>query len=200
MTERIQDFVGEGSVSAKFPRLVFSSDRPFLLCKRAGCLLDLYSKQEMKRRKRIHGHALSSASKRAHVRGPPEPAKHLNRRPLDRYCTSPEAVTALLAEVEIKGLVLDICGGPDDAVATILEPSCRVVTNDIRNRSEAITHLSCLSLGSYHEVQQSLGHSIHYCRPFVKAKRTRFECGLSRKCFSASSHFAVRSALISALI
>ncbi|CAN0114147.1 unnamed protein product, partial [Hapterophycus canaliculatus] len=65
------------------------------------------------------------------------------RRPLDRYYTSPEAVTALLAEVEIQRLVLDICGGPDGAVATILEPSCRVLTNDIRNRSEAITPFCC---------------------------------------------------------
>ncbi|CAM9873726.1 unnamed protein product, partial [Hapterophycus canaliculatus] len=64
-------------------------------------------------------------------RGPPEPAKHLKRRPLDCYCTSPEAVTALLAEVETGGLVLDICGGPNDAVATILEPSCRTVTSAI---------------------------------------------------------------------
>lgn len=41
---------------------------------------------------------------------------------------------ALLAEVDIKGLVLDMCGGPGDAVATVLEPICSVVTNDIRNR------------------------------------------------------------------
>ena len=59
---------------------------------------------------------------------------HLKRRAFDRYCTSPEAISALLAEVVIEGLVLDMCGGPGDAVATMLGETCSVVTNDIRDR------------------------------------------------------------------
>ncbi|CAM9721551.1 unnamed protein product, partial [Pylaiella littoralis] len=55
------------------------------------------------------------------------------RRPFDRYCTSPSAVDALVAEVSIEGVVLDMCGGRMDAVALRLGLSCTVVTNDVRN-------------------------------------------------------------------
>ncbi|CAN0277076.1 unnamed protein product [Pylaiella littoralis] len=57
---------------------------------------------------------------------------HLKRRHLDRYCTSPAAVEALVAEVRIEGVVLDMCGGREDAVAVILVTSCTVATNDVR--------------------------------------------------------------------
>ncbi|CAN0435503.1 unnamed protein product, partial [Pylaiella littoralis] len=49
----------------------------------------------------------------------------------DRYRTSPEAVGALLDAVHITGCVLDMCGGPGDAVATRLEGTCEVLTNDV---------------------------------------------------------------------
>ncbi|CAM9119159.1 unnamed protein product, partial [Hapterophycus canaliculatus] len=55
----------------------------------------------------------------------------------DRYCTSPAAVDALLAEVCVEGLVLDMCGGREDAVALRLGPTCTVVTNDVRNSSRS---------------------------------------------------------------
>ncbi|CAN0123014.1 unnamed protein product, partial [Pylaiella littoralis] len=57
------------------------------------------------------------------------------RRPYDRYCTSPAAVDALVAEVSIEGLVLDMCGGRTDAVAVRLGETCTVVTNDVRASS-----------------------------------------------------------------
>lgn len=133
MTAGILEFASEGCVSEQLPQLHSSRDHPFLLCKRAGCLLDLFNKEKLKERDGVRK-IRSSNGKRTHVYGPPEPATHLKRRHVDRYCTSPEAVTALLAEVVIEGLVLDMCGGPEDAIATILERTCSVVTNDIRSR------------------------------------------------------------------
>ena len=64
----------------------------------------------------------------------PEPVTHLRRTPFDRYCTSPEAMEALLGEIEVTGRVLDMCGGPGDAVAVILGSTCTVVTNDVSDR------------------------------------------------------------------
>ncbi|CAB1097955.1 unnamed protein product [Ectocarpus sp. CCAP 1310/34] len=61
----------------------------------------------------------------------PEPEIHLKRRLLDRYCTSPEAVDALLGSVDITGCVSDMCGGPTDAVAARLRSTCEVLTNDV---------------------------------------------------------------------
>ncbi|CBN77345.1 expressed unknown protein [Ectocarpus siliculosus] len=61
----------------------------------------------------------------------PAPQTHLRRRWLDRYCTSPEAVDALLGAVDITGCVLDMCGGPTDAVATRLRSACEILTNDV---------------------------------------------------------------------
>ncbi|CAN0056580.1 unnamed protein product, partial [Pylaiella littoralis] len=53
------------------------------------------------------------------------------RRRLDRYCTSPEAVDALRDAVAISGCVLDMCGGPEDAVAQRCGGTCEVLTNDV---------------------------------------------------------------------
>ncbi|CAB1103775.1 unnamed protein product [Ectocarpus sp. CCAP 1310/34] len=61
----------------------------------------------------------------------PEPVKQLKRRCFDRYCTSPTALEALLGVVSISGCVLDMCGGPGDAVVTRLRDTCQVLTNDV---------------------------------------------------------------------
>ncbi|CAM9160432.1 unnamed protein product [Hapterophycus canaliculatus] len=103
---------------------------PLVLCKRAGCMLRLLEQRENRERK-------SDASvprKRRSSTQVPEPVRHLQRRPYDRYCTSPAAVDALVAEVSIDGLVLDMCGGRTYAVALRLGETCTVVTNDVRTR------------------------------------------------------------------
>ncbi|CAN0177561.1 unnamed protein product [Ectocarpus sp. 12 AP-2014] len=64
----------------------------------------------------------------------PEPVTHDKRRRLDRYCTSPEAVDALRDAVAITGGVLDMCGGPEDAVAQGFGGTCEVLTNDVSLR------------------------------------------------------------------
>ncbi|CAB1114184.1 unnamed protein product [Ectocarpus sp. CCAP 1310/34] len=59
--------------------------------------------------------------------GPGAPLLNLSRttrRRLDRYCTSPAAVDALRAAVAITGCVLDMCGGPEDAVAQGFGGTC----------------------------------------------------------------------------
>lgn len=112
-----------------FPSLSMAVNDPLLLCKRAGCVLKLFEQRENKERK-LH---VQPRKNRRSVQVP-EPVGHLQRRPFDRYCTSPAAVDALVAEVTIQGLVLDMCGGRTDAVALRLGVSCTVVTNDVRTR------------------------------------------------------------------
>ncbi|CAM9634333.1 unnamed protein product [Pylaiella littoralis] len=69
---------------------------------------------------------------------------------LDRYCTSPEAVDALLGAVGITGCVLDMCCGPTDAVATRLRSTSEVLTNDVSSGRPADTNLDA-SLESFPE-------------------------------------------------
>lgn len=113
-----------------FPTRLVSINDPLLLCKRTGCLLKLFEQRENRERK------LHTAGPRKKRTSPqvPEPVGHIKRRAYDRYCTSPAAVDALVSEVSIEGLVLDMCGGSTDAVALRLGLSCTVVTNDVRNR------------------------------------------------------------------
>ena len=68
------------------------------------------------------------------LRQVPEAVMHLQRRPFDRCCTSSEAIGALLEAVDVTGRVQGMCGGPSDAVALILGPTCTVVTNDVSDR------------------------------------------------------------------
>lgn len=125
--EQIQLF-GESDVSAMFPNRLMGVGDPLLLCKRTGCMLKLFGQRENRKRK---SHAAGPRERRSCTQVP-EPVGHLQRRPYDRYCTSPAAVDALVAEVHITGLVLDMCGGRTDAVALRLGVTCSVVTNDLR--------------------------------------------------------------------
>ncbi|CAN0552630.1 unnamed protein product, partial [Ectocarpus sp. 12 AP-2014] len=80
----------------------------------------------------------------------PKPQTHLRRRWLDRYCTSPEAMDAFLGAVDITGCVLDMCGGPTDAVVTRLRSTCEILTNDMSSGRPADTNLDA-SLESFLE-------------------------------------------------
>ncbi|CAM9339608.1 unnamed protein product [Pylaiella littoralis] len=101
-------------------------------------MLKLLEARETKERKQQSIHQPGTKRKNFFV---PEPVMHLKRRHLDRYCTSPAAVEALVAEVRIEGVVLDMCGGREDAVAVILGTSCTVATNDVRTRRGVDTNL-----------------------------------------------------------
>jgi hypothetical protein len=76
------------------------------------------------------------------------------RLPLDAYMTPPHYIAALLAEVNIHGIVYEPCVG-DGAIANALRalPSVRrVVTNDIDKRCKADTHFDAAhaaSVGSF---------------------------------------------------
>ncbi|CAM9870676.1 unnamed protein product [Ectocarpus sp. 6 AP-2014] len=121
-------------MAEKFPSLNAegSGMYPLVLCNRPDCLLQLYIKQLREKNKpRTKLRAQQLARHGAKWTGIPEPRKHIKRRCLDRYCTSREAVEALLGAVEIKGCVLDMCGGPGVAIATRLGATCKVITNDI---------------------------------------------------------------------
>lgn len=128
--EQIHEFGGESDVSVMFPNRLMGVGDPLVLCKRRDCMLRLLERRENRERK---PHAPGTRKRRSltHV---PEPVLTLQRRPYDRYCTSPAAVDALVAEVSIEGLVLDMCGGRTDAVAVRLGETCTVVTNDVRAR------------------------------------------------------------------
>ncbi|CAB1106572.1 unnamed protein product [Ectocarpus sp. CCAP 1310/34] len=125
--------VEAAGVAVKFPALKCGdpdTDK-LVLCKRGGCLLELFVLNQQKESK--------APSKRRARRGPkwtcaPEPAKQLKRGCIDRYCTSPPALEALLGVVSISGCVLDMCGGPGDAVVTRLRDMWQVLTNDVRPR------------------------------------------------------------------
>ncbi|CAN0479926.1 unnamed protein product [Ectocarpus sp. 12 AP-2014] len=66
------------------------------------------------------------------------------------YCTSPEAMDAFLGAVDITGCVLDMCGGPTDAVVTRLRSTCEILTNDMSSGRPADTNLDA-SLESFLE-------------------------------------------------
>lgn len=135
--ELVRSFVEDTGIADRFPGLQSLAAGPNLLalCKRSGCLLELYKKHEWAQsRERV---ARKAKQQPRHTRvwsAVPEPVTHEKRRRLDRYCTSPEAVDALLDTVAVTGCVLDMCGGPDDAVARKLGGTCEVLTNDVSSR------------------------------------------------------------------
>ncbi|CAN0267361.1 unnamed protein product [Ectocarpus sp. 4 AP-2014] len=73
------------------------------------------------------------------------------QRPRTVYCTSPEAVDALLGAVDITGCVLDMCGGPTDAVATRLRSTCEILTNDVSSGTRSSDTNLDASLESFPE-------------------------------------------------
>ncbi|CAN0437501.1 unnamed protein product [Pylaiella littoralis] len=104
--ERIYAFAREPEISAMFPNRTFGGEDTLRLCKRKGCMLKLLEARKTKERKQQSIHQPGTKRKNFFV---PEPVMHLKRRHLDRYCTSPAAVEALVAEVRIEGVVLDMC-------------------------------------------------------------------------------------------
>ncbi|CAB1112018.1 unnamed protein product [Ectocarpus sp. CCAP 1310/34] len=136
----LRAFVRNAGLAEKFPGVMplgVGIDS-LVLCKRAECVLKQYDKhmsdlchdRARKKEKRNRSEAATWTSA-------PEPAVHLKRRHLDRYCTSIVAVEALLDAVNVSGRVLDMCGGPDDAVARRLRDTCEVVTNDVSSSLDA---------------------------------------------------------------
>lgn len=132
----LRAFMEETGITETFPGpAVLSNTTPLVLCKRAGCLLKLYDKRVKEvSRGRIALKLKRLPAARARWTASPEPVRHLQRRHLDRYCTSVAAVEVLLNAVDISGRVLDMCGGPGDAVARLLGATCEIVTNDVSSR------------------------------------------------------------------
>ncbi|CAB1105376.1 unnamed protein product [Ectocarpus sp. CCAP 1310/34] len=133
----LRAFVRNAGLAEKFPGVMplgVGIDS-LVRCKRAECVLkqndkhmsDFCHDRARKKQKRNRSEAATWTSA-------PEPAVHVKRRHLDRYCTSIVAVEALLDAVNVSGRVLDMCGGPDDAVARKLRDTCEVVTNDVSSR------------------------------------------------------------------
>ncbi|CAB1109602.1 unnamed protein product [Ectocarpus sp. CCAP 1310/34] len=154
-SSQVRAFVDEIGIANQFPALDEGGlgASTLTLCKRSGCLLQLYKKHEqrMSKERSKDRRARKAAQTPRHATGMwtvPEPQTHLKRRWLDRYCTSPEAVEALLGAVSITGCILDVCGGPTDAVATRLGPTCEVLTNDVSSGRPADTNLDA-SLESF---------------------------------------------------
>ncbi|CAB1109424.1 unnamed protein product [Ectocarpus sp. CCAP 1310/34] len=136
-SSQVRAFVDEIGIANQLPALDEGGlgESTVTLCRRSGCLLQLYKKhnQRMSKEQSKDRRARKAAQTPRHATGMwtlPEPQTHLKRRWLDWYCTSPEAVDALLGAVSITGCNLDMCGGPTDAVATRLRPTCEVFTND----------------------------------------------------------------------
>ncbi|CAB1102881.1 unnamed protein product [Ectocarpus sp. CCAP 1310/34] len=137
----------------KFPGFQSIAARTNLLalCKRAGCLLELYQKQEWARsRERVARKAKQMPRHSRMWSAAPEPVTHDKCRRLDRYCTLPEAVEVLQNAVAIAGCVLDMCGGPEDAVAQGFRSTCEVLTNDVSSRLSAGTNLDASLLNVDH--------------------------------------------------
>ncbi|CAB1111833.1 unnamed protein product [Ectocarpus sp. CCAP 1310/34] len=135
--ELLRSFVDEAGLADRFPGFQSGAAGPnlFALCKRSGCLLELYKKHEWARsRERVARKAKQTPRHSRTWSAAPEPVTHHKRRRFDRYCTSPEAVDALRDAVAITGCVLDMCGGPDDAVAMGFGGTCEVLTNDVSSR------------------------------------------------------------------
>lgn len=135
--ELVRSFVDEAGIADKFPgfQSIAAGTNLLALCKRAGCLLELYQKQEWARsRERVARKAKQMPRHSRMWSAAPEPVTHDKRRRLDRYCTSPEAVEVLQNAVAIAGCVLDMCGGPEDAVAQGFRSTCEVLTNDVSSR------------------------------------------------------------------
>lgn len=132
----VRAFVEETGIANKFPGpAVLSNTLPLVLCKRAGCLLNLYDKRMgVLSKERIARKLKRVPAARTKWTGTPEPVLRVQRHRLDRYCTSDAAVEVLLHAVDISGRVLDMCGGPGDAVARLLGATCELVTNDVSDR------------------------------------------------------------------
>ena len=98
------------------------------LCLRQECLYSSFRRSESKKSRR--------KSYRGHLDLPPAPVGHRERRHLDRYCTSQDALGELLSRVCVAGTVADIlCGGTDDVVAsTFRQRGEDVITNDANPR------------------------------------------------------------------
>ncbi|CAB1112855.1 unnamed protein product [Ectocarpus sp. CCAP 1310/34] len=112
--ELVRSFVDEAGIADKFPgfQSIAAGTNLLALCKRAGCLLELYQKQEWARsRERVARKAKQMPRHSRMWSAAPEPVTHDKRRRLDRYCTLPEAVEVLQNAVAIAGCVLDMCGG-----------------------------------------------------------------------------------------
>ncbi|CAN0429912.1 unnamed protein product [Pylaiella littoralis] len=128
------------------------------LCKREDCLLPLYKKHEQEESKERERRITKRKPRHSRVwSAAPEPVRHLKRQDLDRYCTSPKAVGALLGAVSITGCVLDMCGGPGDAVATRLRGTCEVITNDVNSRFSPDTNLDVTSVSFSDDFLKALG-------------------------------------------
>lgn len=135
--ELVRTFVDEAGIADRFPGFQSGAAGPGLLalCKRSRCLLELYKKHELAQSKeRVARRAKQTPRHSRKWSAAPEPVTHDKRRRFDRYCTSPEAVDALRYAVAITVCVLDMCGGPQDAVALGFGSTCEVVTNDVRSR------------------------------------------------------------------
>ncbi|CAB1103963.1 unnamed protein product [Ectocarpus sp. CCAP 1310/34] len=131
----LRAFMEETGITENFPGLAVLSITPLVLCQRAGCLLNLYDKRmRVLSKERIARKLKLVPAARTKWTGSPEPVRQLQRRLLDRCCTSDAAVEVLLRAVDISGRVLDMCGGPCDAVARLLGATCELITNDISGR------------------------------------------------------------------
>ncbi|CAB1119679.1 unnamed protein product [Ectocarpus sp. CCAP 1310/34] len=113
-SSQVRDFVDEVGISNQFPALNEGNLGviTLVLCRRPACLLQLYKKHEQRASKdRSKDRRARKAVRTPHHAkgwvGAPEPQTHLKR------------------------CVLDMCGGPTDAVATRLRFTCEVLTNDV---------------------------------------------------------------------
>lgn len=135
--ELVRTFVDEAGIADRFPgfQSIAAGTNLLALCKQSGYLLELYKKHESARsRERVARKASQTPRHSRRWSAAPEPVTHDKRRRLYRYCTSPEAVDALRDAVAISGCVLDMCGGPEDAVAQRFGGTCEVLTNNVSSR------------------------------------------------------------------
>lgn len=108
--ELVRTFVDEAGIAIRFPGSQSGAAGPGLLalCKRSGCLLELYIRHELAQSKeRVARRAKQTPRHSRKWSAAPEPVTHDKRRRFDRYCTSPEAVAALRYAVAM-GCVLDM--------------------------------------------------------------------------------------------
>ena len=102
-----------------------------VLCERSACLHRLFLKHRMRDERATNR---KRAKPYNDLWSYPNPVALWKRNRFDRYCTPREAVEVLLDRVDIKGVVLDMCGSAGDFVSLVMEQRGRVVTNDINTR------------------------------------------------------------------